>query len=591
MLNMLKPSDFNTKARLALMDNALGIIEFDPQGHILNASPPFCRLMKYELSEIVGKHHRIFVQPAEANSEAYQRFWESLRSGKVDSKEYVRIAKGGELVWIRASYNPVVGRDGTVSRVVKVAFDITAERRRTAEAEAKIDALSRVQAVIEFTPDGEIITANENFLAVMGYRLDEIRGRHHRMFVDQSYAGSEDYREFWNKLKSGAHVAAEFKRLGKNGREVWIQASYNPLRDPFGQVTKIVKFASDITDRVSAVERIGSGLKELAANNLTYRVEAELSPTFDSLRRDFNGSVGTLAESIRTIVETGGAVQARSEEIAAASEELSRRTEQQAATLEETAAALARITDQVSQAADGTVNAQKIAASADAGAKASATVLRDTVEAMQRIASSADEIANIIGVIDEIAFQTNLLALNAGVEAARAGEAGRGFAVVASEVRALAQRSAEAAKDIKTLIATSGTQVESGVKLVGETGRSLERILNEVEQIAGIVTDIASGARDQAMSLKEVNIAVTQLDQITQQNAAMAEEATAASRSLASEAGKLGDLAGTFKTSNEPPTGKSPAPLSPKGQRAAPRIATKRVVNGRNTNDQNWTDF
>jgi methyl-accepting chemotaxis protein len=261
---------------------------------------------------------------------------------------------------------------------------------------------------------------------------------------------------------------------------------------------------------------------------------------------DFNESVDKLEETIRSITENAVAVTSGASEITQASDDLSRRTEQQAASLEQTAAALDQITASVRKTAEGANEAREVVALAKTDAARSSDVVKETVRAMGGIESSSKQIGNIIGVIDEIAFQTNLLALNAGVEAARAGDAGRGFAVVATEVRALAQRSADAAKEIKTLISASGAQVATGVKLVGETGMALGRTLEQVEQINQLVREIAASAREQATGLGEVNTAVNQMDQVTQQNAAMVEEATAASHSLAGEALELGRLVGQF---------------------------------------------
>jgi methyl-accepting chemotaxis protein len=210
---------------LRALSKSLAIIEFDPSGHILSANPNFCAAMGYDLAEIKGRHHSMFVDPDHAHSPDYAVFWQKLGRGEFDAREYRRIGKGGKDVWIQASYNPVVNSKGVVLKVVKVATDITAEKQRNAEFEAKLTAIGRVQAVIEFTPGGEVLTANQNFLDTLGYRLDEIRGQHHRLFVEPAYAQSAQYREFWETLNRGEYLAAEYKRIGKGGKEVWIQAS------------------------------------------------------------------------------------------------------------------------------------------------------------------------------------------------------------------------------------------------------------------------------------------------------------------------------------------------------------------------------
>ena len=534
-------------AILNALSSSLAIIEFDPQGKVLTANKNFCDVIGYDLKEIVGRHHSMFVDPDYARSSGYKEFWAKLGRGEFDAREYKRIGKGGKEVWIQASYNPVRSGRGRIVKVVKVATDITAEKIKSAENAGKLDAISRAQAVIEFKVTGEIITANENFLATLGYRLDEIQGQHHRIFVEPADAQSADYRDFWAKLNRGEYVAEEFKRIGKGGKQVWIQASYNPIFDMNGKVMKIVKFATDITERVHAVNEIGASLSRLAEGDLEQRIDKAFIPALDKLRRDFNDSVDTLQAAMQKISHNVHGIRGGTEEIRISSDDLSKRTEQQAASLEETAASLDEITAAVRKTAEGASHARQVVGSAKNEAEQSGEVVRQAVEAMAGIEKSSGQIGQIIGVIDEIAFQTNLLALNAGVEAARAGEAGRGFAVVASEVRALAQRSAEAAKEIKALISASTAQVEQGAGLVGEAGNVLQRIVAKVGEINGIIAEIAASAQEQSTGLEQVNTAVNQMDQMTQQNAAMVEESTAATHALVQETEDLSRQVARFR--------------------------------------------
>jgi methyl-accepting chemotaxis protein len=300
-------------------------------------------------------------------------------------------------------------------------------------------------------------------------------------------------------------------------------------------------------EQAEVVRRLGDGLKTLAAGDLTIALDDGFSASYAQIRHDFNAAVDKLKETLLAVVSSAGAIETGTREISTAADDLARRTEQQAASLEETAAALTEITATVKKSAEGVSHARQVVASADTDAKQSAGVVREAVEAMDAIAKSSNQIGQIIGVIDEIAFQTNLLALNAGVEAARAGDAGRGFAVVASEVRALAQRSAEAAKEIKGLISTSSVQVDRGVELVAETGKALQRIMAQVSELNDVVSDIAAGAHEQSTGLDQVNTAIGQMDLVTQQNASMVEESTAASHSLSQETSQLADLVGRFQ--------------------------------------------
>ena len=614
-------ADFGADAKRTLkaLGRSLAIIEFEPDGKIITANENFCRALGYDLSEIKGKHHSMFVEPDIVRSPEYREFWAKLGRGEFDAREYKRIGKGGKEVWIQASYNPVLGKSGTVLKVVKAAADITAAKLQAAENAGKLDAISRAQAVIEFSVDGRILTANENFLNTLGYRLEEVQGQHHRMFVEPAYAQSAEYQEFWRKLNRGEFIAEEFKRIGKGGKEVWIQASYSPIFDLNKRVMKVVKFATDITGRVNAVSGIAAGLSRLAEGDLKQRIDVEFIPSLDRLRVDFNASLETLEHSMVAISGSTETIRSGTGEISTAADDLSHRTEQQASSLEETAAALEEITATVKKTAEGAKHARDVVSTAKVDADKSGDVVREAMTAMTGIEKSSKQISQIIGVIDEIAFQTNLLALNAGVEAARAGDAGRGFAVVASEVRALAQRSAEAAKEIKGLISASTAQVDQGVTLVTQTGKALERIVAQVVEINAIITDIAASAQEQATGLQQVNTAVNEMDKVTQQNAAMVEETTAASHSLAGETEELARLIGRYQTRQvaedpiraqlkkaaphafrEAPKKAAPAE-GPAAGRARPepvrRPAQKAVANGSGSRaaarggDENWQEF
>jgi|CXWL01.1.fsa_nt_gi methyl-accepting chemotaxis protein len=305
--------------------------------------------------------------------------------------------------------------------------------------------------------------------------------------------------------------------------------------------------AARAEEQALVVRGLAQGLSQLAVGNLTTRIDEKFPGDYESLRTDFNNAMEGMQEAMGTIVGSAGGIRSGAGEISTAADDLARRTEQQAASLEETAAALDEITATVKKSAESAKQANSVVTGARADAEASGQVVSGTVTAMAEIEKSAKQIVQIIGVIDEIAFQTNLLALNAGVEAARAGEAGRGFAVVASEVRALAQRSSEAAKEIKALISASSQQVETGVELVGEAGKALQKIIGKVTDIASLMSEITASAQEQSTALAEINAAVNGMDQSTQQNAAMVEETTAASHSLTKEAEELMGLVGHFK--------------------------------------------
>jgi methyl-accepting chemotaxis protein len=365
---------------------------------------------------------------------------------------------------------------------------------------------------------------------------------HHRIFgverKDEIGEIAGALQVFKSNLQETEHLRSEAEAERKRVEAARRQAQEDTIRDERNIVTN----------------SIGMGLAKLAAKDLTFRLSAKLPEAYSKLQSDFNVAVDLLQKAIHGVANSAAGVRIGSQEISTASADLAERTEQQAASLEETAATLDMITSTAKRTAEGTIHARKVVAVAKSGAETSSEVVRKAVDAMGDIEKSSRQIGQIIGVIDEIAFQTNLLALNAGVEAARAGDSGRGFAVVASEVRALAQRSANAAKEIKALISTSTSQVERGAKLVAETGKSLTLMLASVAEIDTVVADIADGAREQATGLHQVNTVVNHLDRATQQNAAMVAESTAASESLTMEADRLVDLIGHFRveTSTRP---------------------------------------
>ena len=844
----------NLEGQVAAINRSQAVIEFTLDGTIIHANENFCGAIGYSLEEIRGHHHSMFVDPAHRTSAEYAAFWQKLGRGEFDAGQYKRIAKGGREIWIQASYNPVF-KDGKPWKVVKYASDITDQKLRSADYEGQLSAISKAQAVIEFSLDGKILHANENFCAALGYRLDEIKGQHHSMFADPAYRTSAEYAAFWQKLGRGEFDAGQYKRIAKGGREIWIQASYNPIFDMNGKPFKVVKYAIDITeqrrvnfynarlmkglavvdtnvmvadaefnivyvnnslkemlaaaesdirkdvpafnakaavgtnidvfhktpsyqrklltelrgthkaklvlggrtfslllspidddegrrtgyvvewkdmtqelaaqkaeaerlaaerkladenlriknalDNVSgnvmiannereivymntAVremlvnaeselrkalphfdarklqgalidvfhknpahqtqmlanlrstyrteikvgtltfgliaspivndrgERLGTvvewrnrtaevavenevssivgaaangdftrrivlegkegffkmlaenvnlllqtsevGLNEvvrvlgaLAKGDLTETITAEYKGTFGQLKDDANTTVEQLTQIITQIKTATDTINTAAKEISSGNSDLSARTEQQAASLEETASSMEELTSTVKQNAENAKQANQLAMGASDVARKGGQVVSEVVTTMSAINESSKKIVDIISVIDGIAFQTNILALNAAVEAARAGEQGRGFAVVAAEVRSLAQRSAGAAKEIKTLIGDSVEKVGNGAKLVDQAGKTMEEIVTSVKRVTDIMAEISAASQEQSQGIEQVNQTITQMDEVTQQNAALVEEASAAARSLEEQAGGLSHSVSLFK--------------------------------------------
>ncbi|MFM5931395.1 MAG: methyl-accepting chemotaxis protein [Novosphingobium sp.] len=402
-------------------------------------------------------------------------------------------------------------------------------------------------------------------------------------------------RKVLNPIQETAEV---MNRMGRGDLEAGRRSDHR--EDEIGTMTRSIEVFRDaaIAQREaevrqrSVVESLSGGLAQLAEGNLAYRIDKPLAEEYEALRASFNQTVGSLADIITRVSASAQSVSTGAGEIRAASDDLAVRNEQQAASLEETSAAMNQVTSGVQETADSAVEMQKSIEEAHREANDGGEVVQRAVAAMAEIEKGAHEITQIIDVIDGIAFQTNLLALNAGVEAARAGDAGKGFAVVANEVRALAQRSADAARNIKDLINASTEQVSGGVKLVGETGVLLEKIVGRVGEISNRISEIARSAESQSVNLQQVNASVSEMDRMTQQNAAMVEESTAASRSLADEAGELSNLVGQFKTGASAASPKVSAPRPAKARKAAPVPAVHGNLALKPTDfDDDWTEF
>ncbi|TXG98041.1 MAG: methyl-accepting chemotaxis protein [Nevskiaceae bacterium] len=575
----------NMQGIVDALNKSQASIEFTLDGRVTTANDNFLKAMGYTLDEIKGQHHSMFVDPVYRASPEYRLFWEKLNRGEYETGEFKRVGKGGKEIWIQASYNPVCDEMGRPVKVIKYATDITAAKLKAADFEGQLAAISKAQAVIEFTLDGLIINANQNFLNTLGYTLAEIKGQHHSMFVAPDHRSSVEYRLFWEKLGRGEYDSGQYKRIAKDGREIWIQASYNPILDMNGKPFKVVKYATDVTEQVRAAQVMQKAVEQTQAvvvaakqGDLVQRIPLDgKAGSIRDLCEGVNSIVDSMEALVRQIKESSDTINTAAREIAAGNTDLSQRTEEQASSLEETASSMEELTSTVKQNAENAKQANQLAIGASDIAVKGGKVVGEVVTTMSAINESSRKIADIIGVIDGIAFQTNILALNAAVEAARAGEQGRGFAVVAAEVRSLAQRSAGAAKEIKTLIGDSVGKVENGSKLVAQAGQTMEEIVTSVKRVTDIMGEITAASQEQSSGIEQVNQAITQMDEVTQQNAALVEEASASARSLEEQANGLSQAVSTYKISGETVSA-APAAAAPAHRPAAVKPAPRPVA-------------
>lgn len=482
-------------ARLDAIGKSTAMIEFALDGTIITANENFLSAIGYELQETKGQHHSMFVERTYRESVEYRQFWEKLRRGEFVAAQFKRISKGGKEIWLEASYNPILGRGGKPTGVLKIATDITQRVRQTAELSGKVEAIGRSQAAIEFELDGTIITANPNFLNAVGYRLDEVKGRHHSMFVEPAVRDSAEYTEFWQKLRRGEFLAMQFKRIGKGGKVVWLEASYNPILDPDGKPYKVVKFATDITGRKD----------ENAA-----------------LAREFETGVKATVEAVATSSQT---IQQTAQSLAAAAEQTSQQSAVVATAAEELGASVNEIARQITHATEVTYAA---VAAADKSGKLVGELL-----------AAADKIGTVSKLIADIASQTNLLALNATIEAARAGDAGKGFAVVAAEVKSLANQTATATKEIEE-------QVQAVQHSSKATASAIRQISEVISQVSEISTSVSGAVEEQAAATQEVSSNINGVQQAAAETGRSSSSLLSLAQSMSHQSGDLGTRVDNF---------------------------------------------
>jgi methyl-accepting chemotaxis protein len=549
----------NVTVRVIVANRDLNIVYMNPAS--METLHQLQHLLPCPVASIIGRSIDIFHQAPERQRR--------LLADPKNLPHHAEIQLGPEILELNVS--AIYDAQGSYFGPM-ITWDRITERKavevQQRDFAAQMEAIGRTNLIIQFQPDGTIITANDNFLKAMGYTLEEIAGRHHRMFCDEQLVKSREYAEFWSKLQRGEYIADDFKRITKDGREVWIRAAYNPICDANGKVVKVVKFATDVTkavldrnetERIQAeqlaladtlrkrVTQLTAIMETIAKGDLTQEIDLKGS---DDLAR-LAGSVGQMNQDLRDLIgqfiESANQQNEGAKAIAESAQNQSEMAQSQAASVEEMSASVEEMLKSIQAISDGASLARQQADSTAHLAKSGGTSVNEAVASMKLIQKSSDQINDIIQVISEIASQTNLLALNAAIEAARAGEHGLGFAVVADEVRKLAERSSLAAKEITQLIKDSTRRVAEGAALSEKVGESLHSIVQAVEQTASGIAQIAESTKSQAESTREVQIAIRSISQTTESNAAAAEEMAASAEELGAQAATLRELVARFK--------------------------------------------
>ena len=548
------------EGKIDAISKAQAVIEFRLDGTILDANDNFLKSVGYTLDEIKGQHHRMFCLPEYARSDEYAQFWHKLGQGQFDAGEYKRLTKDGREIWLNASYNPIFDVEGRPFKVVKFASDVTALKKRNAEYEGKVSAIGKAQAVIEFDMQGNVLDANDNFLAVMDYDLSDIQGEHHRMFCEPEYASSAEYKKFWQKLNRGEFDAGRYKRLGNHGKVVWIQATYNPILDLNGKPYKVVKFAIDISEQVNLENSIQSkaandsrkvnalldSVARAAQGDLTCDIVPEGDEPIDLLAGGISKMIVDLRGVIGNVVSAANGFADASHTIAERATGVAVGTQALGATVEEMNASIDGLTFSINSIAENTSNADFLAKATQQEAEAGARAVAKSIEAMDLINRSSEDIGEIVKVISEIANQTNMLAFNAAIEAARAGEHGLGFSVVADEVRKLAERSSQATKEISKLINESVKRVSTGSEISRQASDAFDKIVSGVAKTTLAISDISKAANEQLLTAREVATAIQYIAEETEKSAANCDSIARSTDGLNERAGSLNQTVSGF---------------------------------------------
>ncbi|MCC9655039.1 methyl-accepting chemotaxis protein [Rhodopirellula halodulae] len=551
----------NTNGLLDAINSTNAFVEFDLDSNVVSANDNFLTIMGYQEEELVGKPHRTFVDGVFSRSNEYNQFWDELKAGNPQSGTFKRVTKTGEDVWLHGVYCPVKDEMGRVAKYVQIVTDVTEERLQNADYEGQLAAIGKAQAVIEFNLDGTIIHANDNFLAGLGYSLDEIVGKHHRTFVTPEHAASPEYAQLWEGLNRGEFQAGEFKRITKSGEPIWIQASYNPIFDLNGKPFKVVKFATDITDQVNAREELKKNVDEIlevvnaaSGGDLTQEIHVDGEDAIGQVGSRLQTFFKDLRNSIESIAENATSLAGASEELSAVSTQMSSNAEETSSQAQIVSSASTEVSQNIQTVTTGVeeLNSaiREIARNASEASKISnqaVGIASDTNDTITKLGASSQEIGKVVKVITSIAEQTNLLALNATIEAARAGEAGKGFAVVANEVKELAKETAKATEDISGKIETIQSDTGGAVSAIRQIGDVINQINDISNTIASAVEEQTATANEIGRNIGEASSGADEIAKNITSVASAAESTSQGAGNTQQAAGELSEMSAALQ--------------------------------------------
>ena len=576
--NLREAGQREIDARMKIMDEMCIVSEVDLKGFITYVNDKHCEVSQYTRDELLGANQNIVRHP-DMDKAVFKELWATIGRGQVFRGPVKNKKKDGTPYYVDGVFAPVLGENGKPYKYIGVRYENTAVTIAKQASDGVVDAINASYAYIEFDLKGNVITANDNFLKTLGYSLNEIVGKHHRMFVDPAFASSSAYTKFWDDLGMGIAQNNLFKRISRSGKVVWIQAVYTPVKDEMGRIVKFVKIATDVTEATEAAQDTQLAAEEatrvlgmLSQGDLTHHYEIETKGNLKIMGESLNKTIDTLSELIGTVVSNAENIAAASVQMSSAANQLSEGATGQASSVEEISSSMEQMTANIQQNTSNSRQTEKISTQ-------SAVEIIDSKESVLETVDSMKLIASKISIIGEISRQTNLLALNAAVEAARAGEHGRGFAVVAAEVRKLAERSQLAATEIDEVSSRS-------VAVAQRSGEMLNEVVPNIQRTSDLVQEITASSIEQSSGADQINSAIQNLNNVVQENAATAEEMAAGAEELNAQAEQLQDAVSFFKIDGKESTALTRKVKALK-EHAAAKKATKPVSSSKSSSSSN----